>query len=468
MKKSLISVLLVCTLTFMTLLSGCGGGNKDSKQSGKDGINRIELTGDAAEMAELFGQDYVLERAKWEKENNPYNIPENLRGTTVKLATWIDHTTDDAKYAMANFEKDTGIKIEWVEIPQGGYFEKLASAVASGDAPDVFVDNNTEFPMILQIAKPLDTVSSINVNDPIWNSDVIKRTTFGNHFYEINTRNSLWDSANHLVYYNKKAFEENGILTPQDYIDKGEWTIDNMINIMREFKALGDTYAGGNITPRILAASMGSGICYLKNNRFVNGLNDEGLSVAYKAYLTTQEEGLSQGGSAAAMLKGTAGIYITDAYGLKKTGYFKGIADDVLGFAPVPTVDGKEAKYTSAAWRNYGILKGSKNPEGAGYFLRYFLDPYNYKLDDCFLNEEARDYYYKSATKIGNSEKVFSFDTSLVTLIGYPSDHNGLNTWNYTLMRTSKAQFVTTAARISNEVDTAVAKANAILDSLDK
>ena len=77
MKKSLISVLLVCTLTFMTLLSGCGGGNKDSKQSGKDGINRIELTGDAAEMAELFGQDYVLERAKWEKENNPYNIPEN-------------------------------------------------------------------------------------------------------------------------------------------------------------------------------------------------------------------------------------------------------------------------------------------------------------------------------------------------------------------------------------------------------
>lgn len=115
-----------------------------------------------------------------------------------------------------------------------------------------------------KLQNPLDTVKSINTSDPIWNSDIIKATTFNNHFYEINTKYSLWDCCDHLVYYNKQALTENGILTPQDYIDNGEWTIDNLLNIMREYKALGDTYKGGYITPRIIAASLGSGICYME------------------------------------------------------------------------------------------------------------------------------------------------------------------------------------------------------------
>lgn len=466
MKKSALSIMLAATLTLSLFLSACG--DKGTTGGGNVKGDSQKLTGDAAQMADYFGKDYVVERAKWEEENKPYDVPEELNGTTVKFATWIDHTTDDAKYAMSNFEKDTGIKIEWVEIPQSGYFEKLAAAVASGDAPDVFVDNNTEFPMVLQIAKPLDTVKSINTSDPIWNSDIIKTTTFNNHFYEINTKYSLWDCSDHLVFYNKQALVENGILTPQDYIDNGEWTIENMLNIMREFNALGDTYTGGRVTPRILAASLGSGICYMKDGKFVNGLNDEGLQTAYRTYLTTRDESLDTGNAIANIIKGTAAIYITDAYGLKKTGYFKGIGSDVLGFAPVPTKDGKEATYTSASWRTYGILKNSKNPEGAGYFLRYFLDPYNYKLEDCFISDDASDYYFKQATKTDIDKKVFSFDTALVTLVGYNSDHEGLNTWNYALMRTTVAQFATTAAKISNEVDTAVAKANGILESLNK
>lgn len=454
--RKIVAMMLVAVLTVSTV--GCGGSDKETEKD-------TDQTSTANEgWADLFGEEYVKAREEYEAEHNPYDVPEELKGTTVKFATWIDHTTTEAAWIMENFEKDTGIKVEWVEIPQATYFQQLSQMVASGDSPDVYVENSEVFPMTLQISKPLDEVSTIDLEDPIWDKGYAEYSTAGNHYYQLNTKNSIWSSCD-VVYYNKKAMEENGIMTPQDYIDAGEWTWDNMLNIMREYNALGDNYKGGALTTDMLSCSLGTSIVYKKDGRFVSGLNDEALATAYKTFLQASDEGLFDAHASLNMIKGTVGIYTTDGYGLKKTGYFKGIDEDVLGFAPMPTKEGAE-NYSTGRYRAYGILSGSKNAEAAGIFLRYFLDPYHYKWDNTsFVSDAARDYFVENVCNTEFKDRVCSMDVCAASLLGY-SGWDECSVWRYKLMRTSVDQLNTTMQSISGEVDTAVNKANAILDEL--
>ena len=357
MKLKKILALVMATTLLITAVTGCGG-SKD-KETSEGNENKVEATGWEA----MFGEEYVKAREAYEAEHNPYDIPEELRGTTVKFATWIDHTTTEAAWIMENFEKDTGIKVEWIQIPQATYFQQLSQMVAAGEAPDVYVENNEFFPMNLQISKPLDEVASIDLEDPIWDTGYADFTTFGKHYYQINAKNSVWQTTN-LVYYNRKAMEDNGLLTPQDYIDAGEWTWDTMIEMMREYDSLGDNYSGGYLKPDTLTTTLGSSIIYMKDGRFVNGVNDAAVATGYKTYIQTVDEGIYSANSNANMIKGTVGLSIVDSFGLKKTGYFKGIDEDLLGFAPIPEKEGEEC-YTSSHYRAYGILSGSKNPEAA-------------------------------------------------------------------------------------------------------
>lgn len=450
--------LMVALSMMLSAFAGCGGDSKKSKKTGE------KFSAEAGSWEDMFGEEYVNARKTYEAENPPYNIPENLKGTTVKFATWIDHTGTEASQIMANFQKDTGIAIEWIQIPQGTYLTQLSTLVASGQSPDVYVENNEFFPMTLQLSKPLDEVASIDLKDPIWDQGYIDFATFGNHTYQLNSKNSIWNCDN-LVYYSKKAFEENGLMTPQDYIDAGEWTVENMINIMREFDALGDSYTGGSIDPDILAGSNGSGIVYMKNKRFVSGLKENALQDAFKTYLNVLDEGINDAHANVNLVKGTTGLYMVSTYGLKPTGFFKGVEPDVLGFAPIPSDSG----IVSCHYRAYGILSASQNPEGAGYFLRYFLDPYNYDWNstDTFISEEARDYFIEYVCSTDFSKKSFTFDKCMTALLGY-SGHDDVYKWCYTLMRTDAAQLGTAIDSISGEVNTAIEKANKILAEIEK
>ncbi len=459
MKVKKVLALVMATLMVAGCMVGCGS----SDDTGDDKSGNSGSTAEAGSWEAMFGEEYVKARADYEAEHDPYDIPEELKGTTVKIATWIDHTQTEAAWIMENFEKDTGIKVEWVQIPQATYFQQLSQMVAAGEAPDIYVENNEFFPMTLQISKPLDEVESIDLNDPIWDTGYAEFTTFGDHYYQLNAKNSVWQTTN-LMFYNRKEMEDNGLLTPQDYIDAGEWTWDKMLDVMREYITLGDSYTGGNLDPAAMSTTFGTSIVYMKDGRFVSGLNDSALATAYKEYLNVLDEGLNTANAAANMIKGTVGLYITDSYGLKSTGYFKGVDEDVLGFAPIPEKEGEEYN-TSSHYRAYGILSGSKNPEAAGYFLRYFLDPYNYDWDTTFISEDARDYYVEYIAGQDFSEKTFSFDLCGAALLGY-SGHDEVRTWRYALMRSSEAQLTTAMQSISGEVDTAVQKANQILDEL--
>lgn len=434
--------------------------NSKTEKPADTGSNtqKVEVVADER----YFPSDWLKAREQYEKNNPPYNVPSKLKGTTVTFATWMDHTKTEGAHAWKTFEEQTGIKIKWVNIPQSEYVPKLAAMMASQQSPDVFVENNEFFPQTLEIAQPLNKISTIDINDPIWDQSVIKASTYGKNFYFINTKYSIWNGGD-SVYYNKKAFEDNGLLTPQDYIDAGQWTMDNLIKVMTEFKALNSSYTGGHVVPSYLTSALGSSIVYQKNGKFVSGINDSAFTEGFRIYNKMKEAKLL-GGTEKGFMDGTCGIYIVGTMGLKRAGVFAKMDPDNLGVAPIPSIDGKSTPYTSAIFRSYGICRGAKNPEGAAYFLRYFLDPFNYDYDTVFMNEELRDYFVNNISGISADKKFFDYSGCSAVMFGYATLER--NTWRNALANAEPAQFNVELQKISNEVNAAVKKCNQIIDKV--
>ena len=439
-------------------------GDKNTTASGNNNTTSGNNNGGTATVAPVadekyFPSDWLNKRAAYEKKNPPYNVAKNLKGTTVKFATWIDHTKSEAADAWKTFEKATGIKIEWINVPQGEYTTKLASLINSGEAPDVFVENAETYPTILRLAQPLNKVSTMDLNDPIWDQSVIKAGTFGNNTYLINTKYSIWNGGD-SVYYNKRAFEDNGLLTPQDYIDDGQWTMDNLLKCMSDFKAINSSNKGGVINAQYLTSALGSSLVYMKNGKFVSGVNDSAFVDAFQYFNKMRDDGLL-GGNEKGFMDGTTAIYIVGTMGLKRTGVFKAMDPDDLGVAPIPPIDGKATPKTSAIFRTYGICQGAKNAEGAAYFLRYFLDPLNYDYNTAFINEDVRDYFINNISGISADQKHFNFTNSAARVFGVESLK-----WYDTIVTAPTSQFNVKLQSISNEIDSAVNKCNAIIDEV--
>ena len=116
--KRIIALFVVVCLSIC--FAGCGGtssnGDKTGSSGGTQNMNADE---------EAFFD----------------NVPAELIGTTVKFATWIDHTKTEAAPVMADFTELTGIKVELDTIPQGEYITKLSARIAAGQSPDIVVEN---------------------------------------------------------------------------------------------------------------------------------------------------------------------------------------------------------------------------------------------------------------------------------------------------------------------------------------
>ena len=102
----------------------------------------------------------------------------------------------------------------------------------------------------------------------------------------------------------------------------------------------------------------------------------------------------------------------------------------------------------------YGIIDGAPNADAAGYFLRYWLDPSNYDLNNAFISVDAGNFYY-GLTNIPATEKYFPRDYSCLALIGEAS-----NTLYTKVRQVSSAGVKTAIDEVGNVVDKAVNAAN--------
>ncbi|MBO5912028.1 MAG: extracellular solute-binding protein, partial [Clostridia bacterium] len=221
-------ICLIMALSLIFALTACGGDGDDTQSTDSQTASNGGSSGSVS----------VIDRAEAESGTiyddpsySPYaNIPESSKGVTVRYATWIDHTQTEGAVPLANFYNDTGIKVQLYTVKQSGYVSTLMTKIASGDIPDVFISNEADqaFPLTMQIAAPINKVSSVDLKDPRWDPTMLATGTIDGNVYLVNTYGSPWSGSN-LVYFNKAIFEENGFKTPAEYFAEGTWTWDNML-----------------------------------------------------------------------------------------------------------------------------------------------------------------------------------------------------------------------------------------------
>ncbi len=349
---------------------------------------------------------------------DPYEgITDEMKGVTVKLAIWEDYYSKInyiGDMPMASIYEDIGIRAEYVSIPESGYVAAISSKIASGDAPDVFKISSSEyFPLTLEIAAPINKVSTVNLSDPIWDQSLINLATINDDVYLVNAIGSPWNIAS-VLYYDKAFFEENGIKTPSEHYEDGTWTWKTFEKTVRNVKSVDPTNQGALISLDTFMNSQGhsllpyngytqtfsSGVSndYFKAYNEYNRLKNDGIVVDYA---NTQD---------VAMWSGTvspmtfAPIKPSDAY-------------NNVGFTYLPSVDEDQTCRIPSEFVMFGIVEGSENANAAGYFLRYWLDSTNFDLTNRFYNKDHGNFYYE-LTNVTSDQKYFNFEKAGATLLG--------------------------------------------------
>ncbi len=320
------------------------------------------------------------------------SVPKRLKGTTVTFAHFGDEGADEYQKVFKAFTKKTGIKVKLVSFNQGEYVSQVAKQINGGAAPDVIISNDV-FPQSIEIAQPIQNI--INLNDSFWDKNIIEATTVGKNTYFTNSLESVWQNIDY-VFYNKKIFTDAGITTPSAHFEKGTWTYENLKQCLVDVTATGNM--GGYVDADTMAAALGSPVIGYdaKTKTFKSGLN--GAVSAYQFTANIFNEGLwSSTAWWGTFSSGNIGVYMSGLYGAKYNGFFKDANSSDLAAAPMPTSYQGKATTPTGQIRGYGIAKGAKNPEGAAYFLRYFLD-YEYYTPagaNTFMNKSLEKVYFE-------------------------------------------------------------------------
>lgn len=387
---------------------------------------------------------------------NPYAGIEKYKGATIKFATWIDHSQDDMAQAFETFPEKYGIKVESVYCTQNNYVQEVMALIAAGSAPDIVVENGN-YPSTFQVAQPF-SVSGVDLNEPIWDQKAISDMSANGKAYFVNTLTSTVAHVGAICVYNEDLLMSNGIKTPGEYYKEGKWTFDNAKKVMQQTKALGSDYAGGYVDNAHILCGNNAQIIKYENGKFVNNLTSNEVTEVQKFIASCSQEKLFATQDQVA--KGKAAFYISDAYALKQTGYLRAADGDSFGYTYLPTLKEGQQPTVSGFMRGYGICKDSKNPQAAGMFIRYFLDPQNIDLlGDAFFDAKAAQFYYDTVT-------VNKSRTRCVDYAQGVADYSG-TWWGYWVRGAESPDQVATALQSHyKEAQQCVDKANKYLASL--
>lgn len=395
--------------------------------------------------------------------NDPYAGIEEYEGTTIKFATWIDHTKSEAARVFASFEEKYGIKVELVTVNQKEYVTKVAGLIASKASPDIVV-NNGKTPSVYSLLQPLDGVNSVNLKDDFWDTTVLELNKQNGNYYLLNSDYSP-QNYRAVVTYNKKIFEDNGFKTPAEFYEEGNWTIDTMEECATRVARLGSDYVGLSAKPAELAQIFGTNLIEYKDGKYVNNSNNEDLKKVYKWALSAQEKGIyTYKNMWWKFNQNLVGMEIYDDWILRANGAYAqyGVDPDTVGYVPLPKLSKDSEQICTIANRSYGICKGSKNAEAAGYFLRYFLDYENYDEKEMFHSDEATE-MFKALRKLDCKTTVLIEHSCLASYYGEQSDYPCYDK----ILNGGSAQFNVNLKKFSSEIQNVVDSCNDILESLE-
>lgn len=337
--------------------------------------------------------------------------PQDYAGTEITFVTWKDPALAEDGPVVNQFEKDYGIKVNIQLVRQSYYVNDIAASIASGEQGDIFFENGS-FPGSLTVMQPLDA-AKLDLNDPIWNQNVIKASTLEGKPYLVDALSNIWSEVD-ICVYNKALFENNNITSPKDYYEAGKWTFANMRYAAQQIKALGVNYVGLEMLGNAALGAAGTTLFRFADDKFSLGMDNHYFEVM-NFLAQMKADGIGKVGRTD-FQNGTTGMAFTNCYGLKKNGYYKKINPDNLGVTYLPKWDENSEHTVTGIYRGWGLIDGAKNPVAAGLFLREYLDVNNYDLNQTFHNSEVANFFFQVTSS--NANMIYYHDEGLRSTTG--------------------------------------------------
>lgn len=325
------------------------------------------------------------------------SMPKSLRGSTIVVANWNPSSEyTGANIAIKEFEKQTGIKVDWQVIQYGVYTTRLATMVASNNSPDV-VRTRTPNPAWMQSFQPLDA-AKYDFSDAAWDQILMKDYTVNGKVYATSLKNTHIGSVN-MMFYNKDLINKYNYEDPYQLWKSGKWTMEKFISMCKAYKK--DSGADfGCVGAYWEAWSELYGIpgpVGYKDSMYYSLLdNKDFLTVTQKIADWYHVDKILAWGRAEIFDAGDSLFYAgASVYLRRNNSYFGSLKSaGTLYAVPMPAIDGQDKYYQGRdEYEAYAIAKGAKNPQAVPYFLRYFLDGANYDLSNFFCNKQNLSVY---------------------------------------------------------------------------
>lgn len=158
-----------------------------------------------------------------------YGFPPTLKkDVTLRYQTfWAQYRTDILKQSIDQFTQQTGVKVTVESIPGADYRTSLATTMAAGTAPDVFIADIWNAVKYYDAGLILDLTERAKADKIDLNKDY---GLIGIEQYCGKTMMLPFVLSPHAWYYNKTMLKEVGAKDPWDDLN-GQWTFDDFREI---------------------------------------------------------------------------------------------------------------------------------------------------------------------------------------------------------------------------------------------
>ena len=320
------------------------------------------------------------------------SVPKSLKGTNVRvLIWWPAGVTETAKAAA--FEKATGIKIKFVQTGLGGeYTTKLSSLIQQKNSPDLACIGQDDFPALIMQNnfQPLDA-AKLDLKDKIYDIDTMNYFKYDGKYYGAMVKSSTMITF-YCTFFNRDMFKKYGVKNPYELWQAGNWNWDTFVSTAQEIKkkaSLSGAVAS-DYGAYYIVQSAGTDPVKFNNGKMINNCKDPLLEKAwkFKNELTAKYNVMSSGGYQTFM-SGSVPILLTGNYIAQRGDTLDKQAKFDWAMAPIPCPKGQKTVVPGAV-KLWGIPRGAKNAEAAGYWLRYWLDASFDPVDKpLWSNDEA-------------------------------------------------------------------------------
>ncbi|MBQ7851026.1 MAG: extracellular solute-binding protein [Clostridia bacterium] len=308
----------------------------------------------------------------------PYGLPElEITSDTVTYLTWDSAKNMQKDPANLLMQEIYGCKLKVVRTTYAELPGKAVNLRLAGNTPDLIKFRNQEFPGLINNDVVMDVTEYLDFSDPLYADlkGAADAYAYQGRYYAFPS-GELYN--NNYLYYWTSYFEDQGLDTPMDLYEEGEWTFSAMREMMKDLTIDEDRDGIIDIYGLVLHPIYSFSICGEdfvtydpETGLYANNLRSPALAEYFDFLYNTSTAGddtrlMSQEDISCFAAK-NAVMMLGERWVMSE--YYDDILEGRVGVAPAPRMDSTDVHYAQGRVDQYWIGKNCSNLNGALAYL---------------------------------------------------------------------------------------------------